>query len=46
VREEELEEIKAEMAGVIGRAVGSARKAPYPEAHELYADLYAGGEVK
>jgi pyruvate dehydrogenase E1 component alpha subunit len=42
----ELEAIKAEMAGVIKRAVELARQAPYPEAHELHADLYVEGEVK
>jgi pyruvate dehydrogenase E1 component alpha subunit len=43
---EELEAIKAEMASAIEEAVDAARHAPYPEAHELHADLYVEGEVK
>jgi pyruvate dehydrogenase E1 component alpha subunit len=46
LRPEELEAIKAEMAGVIEQAVEGARKAPYPEADELLAGLYVENEVK
>jgi pyruvate dehydrogenase E1 component alpha subunit len=46
LRQDELEAIQAEIAGVIAQAVEEARQAPYPESSELYAGLYAPNEVR
>lgn len=45
LKEQDLEEIRSQVAIEVERAVETARKADYPEAKELFADYYVDGGV-